>query len=61
MSSNFNNEKPSSGKPQQVGRTGLGPGGGCKCSSCGHMVPHERGTPCTKVPCPKCGSVMYRE
>ncbi|MCE7747098.1 MAG: hypothetical protein GPJ51_01785 [Candidatus Heimdallarchaeota archaeon] len=61
MSSNLDKERPTGVKPQQVGRTGLGPGGMCKCSSCGNVIPHERGTPCSKKPCPKCGSVMYRE
>ena len=60
MSRNSKNDKPPTIKPQ-VGRTGLGPGGYCKCSSCGHKIPHERGVPCAKRSCPKCGAVMYRK
>jgi hypothetical protein len=40
---------------------GAGPGGNCVCPSCGAMVPHERGVPCTGQDCPKCGTKMVRQ
>jgi hypothetical protein len=43
------------------GGRGLGPGGNCICPDCGNKTPHERGTPCFEVKCPKCGSTMTRE
>ena len=61
LSSNYDKERPVRGNGQQIGRPGLGPNGMCKCSSCKHTIPHQRGTPCTKNPCPKCGAIMYRE
>ncbi|NIV37700.1 MAG: hypothetical protein GWN58_52280 [Anaerolineae bacterium] len=41
-------------------RPGAGPGGVCKCPSCGHTVPHQTGQPCYKVSCPKCDTKMVR-
>ncbi|MBU1627655.1 DUF5320 domain-containing protein [bacterium] len=38
-----------------------GPGGNCVCSACGEKLPHQQGTPCTQLKCPKCGSLMTRE
>jgi hypothetical protein len=38
-----------------------GPGGMCTCSACGEKVPHQQGTPCIEVKCPKCGAAMIRE
>lgn len=37
-----------------------GPGGSCVCPKCGKSVPHERGKPCFKIPCPDCGIFMIR-
>lgn len=51
---------------QRAGRMG-GPGaagppsGFCVCPQCGHKEPHERGLPCNKRKCPKCGTTMIRE
>jgi len=39
---------------------GLGPGGYCRCPSCGTKVPHQRGIPCYQRSCPKCGTKMTR-
>ncbi|OFV66580.1 MAG: hypothetical protein SBU_000547 [Candidatus Syntrophoarchaeum butanivorans] len=44
----------------RMGGRGLGPGGECKCPSCGTTVPHKRGVPCYEEICPKCGSRMVR-
>ena len=38
-----------------------GPGGNCACPACGHVEPHEPGTPCLQKACPKCGTAMTRE
>ena len=43
------------------GFPGRGPSGYCICSACGIKVPHEPGTPCTSINCPKCGAKMVRE
>ena len=43
------------------GGQGKGPGGNCVCPDCGHTIPHERGTPCLEVKCPRCGTYMTRE
>jgi len=43
------------------GGFGSGPGGYCMCPSCGNKVPHQRGTPCHQMKCPKCGAPMTRE
>ncbi|MBU4233292.1 MAG: hypothetical protein L6277_01615 [Desulfobacterales bacterium] len=43
-----------------AGITGKGPAGVCVCSACGHQVPHEPGTPCREVKCPRCGGDMCR-
>ncbi len=42
-------------------RPGAGPGGGCVCPSCGTRAPHQVGTPCYNMSCPKCGAKMLRE
>ena len=42
------------------GTPGRGPGGYCLCSACGTKLPHQPGTPCTSVNCPKCGAKMVR-
>lgn len=41
-------------------RPGAGPGGDCICPNCGAKVPHQAGTPCYKLSCPKCGTKMAR-
>lgn len=45
------------------GPEAAGPGGICVCTnpSCGYEMPHDRGTPCSEIPCPKCGSPMTRK
>ena len=40
---------------------GGGPGGYCVCSKCGYRIPHERGTPCSTLECPKCKINLVRE
>lgn len=45
----------------RMGGAGLGPGGECVCKKCGATSPHQRGTPCMKIKCPKCGSMMIRK
>jgi len=42
-------------------RPGAGPGGYCVCPGCGEKVPHQLGTPCYTISCPKCGTRMARE
>ncbi|MFA7652624.1 MAG: hypothetical protein WCY42_02480 [Candidatus Omnitrophota bacterium] len=42
-------------------RGNAGPGGNCVCPSCGEKVPHQAGTPCALMNCPKCGIRMVRE
>lgn len=44
----------------RMGGFGDGPSGKCLCSKCGHKVPHQRGVPCYKQKCPKCGTMMTR-
>jgi hypothetical protein len=56
---------PGTGRGRGAGRMGgnrpgAGPGGECVCPSCGHRVPHQAGTPCYSVSCPKCGTRMVR-
>jgi len=50
-----------SGGRGRMGGIGAGPGGNCVCISCGEKVPHQRGTPCNQMKCPKCGAIMTRE
>ena len=38
-----------------------GPGGYCVCPQCGEQVPHQQGTPCSSISCPKCGLKMVRD
>lgn len=45
----------------QGNRPGSGPGGNCVCPKCNTKVPHQRGTPCTAMACPKCGSTLIKE
>nr|WCC90959.1 magnetosome protein MamT-greigite [Desulfobacteraceae bacterium] len=35
--------------------------GNCICPICGTTVPHERGTACYTIPCPKCSTLMVKE
>ncbi|MCK4521303.1 MAG: cation diffusion facilitator family transporter [Nanoarchaeota archaeon] len=44
----------------RMGGSSLGPEGECFCLNCGSTVAHQRGIPCFKVKCPKCGSFMTR-
>ncbi|MEA3254468.1 MAG: hypothetical protein U9Q22_01370 [Candidatus Altiarchaeota archaeon] len=44
----------------RMGGGGLGLGGDCVCSKCGHKAAHQRGTPCNQQKCPKCGAAMMR-
>jgi hypothetical protein len=53
---------PVSGRGRGRGRRG-GPRGAdgtssCVCPKCGHKEPHKRGTPCSEVKCPECGTPM---
>jgi hypothetical protein len=41
-------------------RPGSGPGGECVCLSCGARLPHQVGTPCYSLNCPKCGTKMVK-
>lgn len=57
---------PPTGPEQRGGRMsgsrpGAGPGGDCVCPGCGEKVPHQQGTPCYSMSCPKCGKKMVRE
>jgi ferredoxin len=52
------------GRGGGMGRGGgfaAGPGGYCVCPSCGERTPHQLGSPCYQLKCPKCGAVMTRE
>lgn len=40
---------------------GLGPGGKCICPNCGYLQEHQKGTPCAKIKCPKCGNSLERK
>lgn len=40
---------------------GYSVGGNCICAKCGTKIPHQQGTPCTKLKCPNCGNTMIRE
>jgi len=40
----------------RIGRVGR-----CVCPQCGALVHHQRGVPCKKLKCVKCGSKMVRE
>jgi len=53
------------GKPggRMGGPNAAGPGGTCICTNenCLHEIPHNAGTPCNEIKCPKCGSTMTRK
>ncbi len=49
------------GRGPQTGRRGLNrPLGSnvCTCPKCQHQESHRRGTPCSQIACPKCGTAM---
>ncbi|MCP3683974.1 MAG: DUF134 domain-containing protein [bacterium] len=48
------------GRGRMQGPSAAGPGGTCKCPSCGHEQTHARGQPCNQMKCPKCGNLMAR-
>jgi len=39
---------------------GGGPGGYCACLKCGYKIPHQAGTPCSTLQCPKCEAPLER-
>jgi len=41
-------------------RPGAGSGGECVCPNCGNTVPHQVGSPCYQISCPKCSTAMTR-
>jgi len=52
---------------KEVGDQGQGQGGQpqgtggynfCVCTKCGHKIQHQKGVPCNKTACPKCGGSM---
>lgn len=60
------NRSGSFGRGQQCGgrmggnQPGSGPCGECVCSACGEHIPHQVGTPCYSMSCPKCGTKMTK-
>lgn len=42
-------------------RSDSGPSGNCICPQCGATIPHQRGTPCTRLTCSQCGCTMIRQ
>lgn len=49
------------GRGRMSGSYAAGPRGKCRCPRCGYETPHTRGTPCTQMKCPKCGTLLTRE
>jgi hypothetical protein len=52
------------GRGAEQGRRGggsLGIGGNCVCPSCGTVITHQVGTPCSSIKCPKCNTIMARQ
>jgi predicted Fe-Mo cluster-binding NifX family protein len=49
------------GRGRKGGPLAGGPVGTCLCPKCGYREPHERGAPCVRKKCPKCGIAMTRE
>ena len=45
-------------KPFPKEQLGIGGTDVCVCPNCGYEMPHERGTPCSQIKCPKCGTKM---
>jgi len=52
--------RTSGGRGRMGGPYAAGPGGVCKCPSCGYETTHIRAQPCNKIKCPKCGTLMTR-
>lgn len=40
------------------GGRGAGGSANCTCPNCGHTMAHPRGTPCSSIKCPRCGTPM---
>jgi hypothetical protein len=40
------------------GRQGVGGTDYCVCPKCGYQIEHEKGTPCSDIECPKCGTPL---
>ena len=57
----FTEEARGDGQGQGGPKQGDGGATKCKCSSCGNIVKHEKGVPCSKTKCPKCGGQMVGE
>jgi hypothetical protein len=51
----------SRGRRMGDSRAGAGPRGECMCPKCGTTAPHEIGSPCYFIKCPKCGERMVRK
>ncbi len=49
------------GRGRMGGPLAAGPGGVCRCTSCGYEEPQIRGQPCMSKRCPKCGAQMVRQ
>jgi hypothetical protein len=49
------------GRGRMGGPFAAGPSGFCVCPQCGQREPHERGMPCVRRKCPRCGIAMSRE
>lgn len=45
----------------KVDEAGIGPGGVCVCTACGHEVDHVTGKQCNETDCPECGAKMTRK
>ncbi len=41
--------------------TGQGPDGYCVCPKCNYKIPHQTGTPCPTLQCPKCKTPLERK
>lgn len=44
----------------KIGEKAMNPSGECVCPKCGNAIQHQRGIPCYKQTCPKCGTKMIR-
>ena len=51
---------PAGGRGRMPGGFGLGPGGSCRCPSCGYTSNHPIATPCYDMKCPNCGNTLVR-
>lgn len=51
------------GRGRMGGSFAAGPGGICQCVNpeCGYEAPHQAGSPCYTLKCPKCGSPLIRK